>query len=85
MLWTIKEQAARLYFYQTHSRLRQHLEAFIQAYDFAKRLKALRGRPSYELNCDTWSANPVIFHRIPHYLTASYPEAKCTQHQSDKV
>ena len=70
MLRTIKEQTVHRYFYQTHSQLRQHLEAFIQAYNFAKRLKALQGRSPYEYICDKWHENPDIFHKHPHHLTA---------------
>ena len=67
---TLKEQTVYRYFYQTHSQLRQHLDAFIQAYNFAKRLKALQGRSPYEYICDRWRDNPDIFHQKPHHLTA---------------
>ncbi len=67
---TIKEQTVHRYFYQTHSQLRQHLEAFIQAYNFAKRLKALQGRSPYEYIYDKWHENPNIFQKHPHHLTA---------------
>ena len=65
---TLKEQTVYRYFYQTHAQLRQHLEAFIQAYNFAKRLKALKGRSPYEFICDRWRENPEIFHTNPHHL-----------------
>jgi transposase InsO family protein len=67
---TIKEQTVYRYFYQTHLRLHQHLEAFIQAYNFAKRLKALQGRTPYEFICDKWRENPAVFYQHPHHLKA---------------
>ncbi len=67
---TLKEQTVHRYFYETHAQLRQHLEAFIQAYNFAKRLKTLKGRSPYEFICDRWQENPEVFHTEPHHLTA---------------
>ena len=67
---TLKEQTVYRYFYQTHSQLRQHLETFMRAYNFAKRLKALQGRSPYEYICDQWRDNPDYFHQNPHHLTA---------------
>ena len=67
---TIKDQTVYRYFYQTHAQLRQHLDAFVQAYNFAKRLKALQGRSPYEFIFDKWRENPAIFHEHPHHLTA---------------
>ncbi len=66
---TLKEQTVYRYFYQTHAQLRQHLEAFIQAYNFAKRLKTLQGRSPYEFICDRWRENPENFHAEPNHLT----------------
>ena len=65
---TLKEQTVNRYYYQTHAQLRQHLEAFIQAYNFAKRLKTLQGRSPYEFICDRWRENPENFHDNPHHL-----------------
>jgi hypothetical protein len=44
---TLKEATVRRYHYETHRQLREHLEAFLNAYDFAKRLKTLRGLTPY--------------------------------------
>ncbi len=80
---SIKEQTVYRYFYQTHSQLRQHLEAFIQAYNFAKRLKALQGRSPYEFICDRWRDNPDIFHQHPHHLTARLYKVNCQWQRGD--
>ena len=66
---TLKEQTVYRYYYQTHAQLHQHLEAFIQAYNFGKRLKTLKGRSPYEFICDRWRENPDKFHNHPHQLT----------------
>ena len=39
---TLKEATVRRYHYETHRQLREHLEALLNAYNFAKRLKTLR-------------------------------------------
>ncbi len=66
---TLKEQTVYRYFYETHAQLRHHLDAFIQAFNFAKRLKTLKGRSPYEFICDSWHKNPENFHTESHHLT----------------
>ena len=45
---TIKEATVKRYYYETHDLLRQHLTHFVAAYNFARRLKTLRGLAPYE-------------------------------------
>jgi hypothetical protein len=40
---TLKEATVKRYYYETHDQLREHLQTFLMAYNFAKRLKTLRG------------------------------------------
>ena len=40
---TIKDATVKRYFYQTHDELRVHLRDFVDAYNFARRLKTLSG------------------------------------------
>ena len=40
---TIKDATVKRYFYETHDQLRAHLRDFVDAYNFARRLKTLRG------------------------------------------
>jgi hypothetical protein len=40
---TIKETAAKCFHYQSHDQLKTHLQTFLMAYNFTKRLKALKG------------------------------------------
>ena len=40
---TIKDATVKRYFYETHDLLRAHLRDFVDAYNFARRLKTLKG------------------------------------------
>ena len=40
---TIKDATVKRFYYETHDQLRQHLADFVSAYNFARRLKTLRG------------------------------------------
>jgi transposase InsO family protein len=40
---TLKDATVKKYYYQTHHHLKAHLQAFLMAYNFAKRLKTLKG------------------------------------------
>jgi hypothetical protein len=40
---TIKEATIKRFYYETHDQLRSHLADFVAAYNFAKRLKTLKG------------------------------------------
>jgi hypothetical protein len=40
---TLKEARVKCYYYQTHQQLKEHLQAFLMAYNFAKHIKILRG------------------------------------------
>jgi transposase InsO family protein len=42
---TIKDATVKRYFYQTHDELRVHPRDFVDAYNFARRLKTLRPHP----------------------------------------
>jgi Integrase core domain len=44
----IKEATVKRYFYETHAELRMHLGDFVTAYNFARRLKTLKGLTPYE-------------------------------------
>ena len=55
---TIKDATVKRYFYETHSQLKAHLNDFLKAYNFARRLKTLKGLTPYEYLCKTVDANP---------------------------
>jgi len=45
---TIKEATVQRYHYDNHKQLRQHLDDFVSAYNFGRRLKTLKGLTPYE-------------------------------------
>jgi hypothetical protein len=53
------------YYYDTHRQLEEHLAAFLDAYNFAKRLKTLRGLTPYEAICKAWADTPASFRYDP--------------------
>lgn len=67
---TLKEATVRRYHYDTHRDLREHLEAFLSAYNFAKRLKTLKGLTPYEHICNVWADQPSRFRYDPLHLTS---------------
>ena len=67
---TLKEATVRRYHYDTHRDLREHLEAFLNAYNFAKRLKTLKGLTPYEHICKVWADQPSRFRYDPLHLTS---------------
>ena len=65
---TLKEATVKRYHYDTDDQLRSHLAAFLDAYNFAKRLKTLRGLTPYEAICKAWSDDPHRFRIDPSGL-----------------
>ena len=65
---TLKEATVRRYHYDTHQQLKDHLGAFIDAYNFARRLKTLNGLTPYEAICRTWADQPHRFRKNPNQL-----------------
>ena len=62
---TIKDATVKRYFYETHDQLRVHLRDFVDAYNFARRLKTLRGLTPYEFICKAWTSEPHRFKLNP--------------------
>ncbi len=67
---TIKDATVKRFYYETHDELRAHLTDFVTAYNFAKRLKTLKGLTPYEYICKTWTKEPERFalnplHQMP--------------------
>ena len=64
---TIKEAMVKRYHYDSHDQLRQHLGDFVTAYNFARRLKTLKGLTPYEAICKAWQNDPNRFTSNPHH------------------
>jgi len=62
---TLKEATVKQYHYGSHDQLKQHLHAFVMAYNFAKRLKMLKGLTPYEYICQIWTKDPDRFRIDP--------------------
>ena len=64
---TIQDATVKRFYYESHEQLRQHLADFVAAYNFARRLKTLRGLTPYEAICKTWTEQPSRFIHDPHH------------------
>lgn len=67
---TIKDATVKRYHYDSHEQLRSHLADFLDAYNFARRLKTLSGLTPYEYICKNWTSEPDRFvvdpiHQMP--------------------
>jgi transposase InsO family protein len=68
---TIKEATVKRFHYDGHDQLRAHLESFVAVYNFARRLKTLKGLTPYEFICKRWTAEPEKFRLNPiHQMPA---------------
>ncbi|MFA5688679.1 MAG: integrase core domain-containing protein, partial [Kiritimatiellales bacterium] len=66
---TLKEATVKRYHYGTHDQLKEHIQTFLMACHFAKRLKALRGLTPYEYLCKLWTSDPDRFKFDPFQHT----------------
>lgn len=67
---TIKGATVKRFHYEDHDQLRRHLADFIDAYNFGRRLKALRGLTPYEFIVKCWTSESERFtldptHQMP--------------------
>jgi hypothetical protein len=67
---TLKEATVQRYHYDSHDQMKHHLADFLAAYNFARRLKTLKGLTPYEYICRSWSKEPQRFclnplHQMP--------------------
>jgi transposase InsO family protein len=66
---TLKDATVKRYHYESHDELRAHLRLFLDAYNHARRLKALRGLTPYEFICRAWTKEPERFRLDPSHHT----------------
>jgi transposase InsO family protein len=62
---TIKDATVKRFHYDDHDQLRQHLDDFMAAYNFGRRLKTLKGLTPYEFICKSWTSDPNRFKLNP--------------------
>ena len=58
---TLKEATVKRYYYDIHDQLKLHLGQFLNAYNFARRLKALKGLTPCEFIAKIWKREPQRF------------------------
>ena len=58
---TIKDATVSRYHYDNHAQMRTHLDDFIAAYNFARKLKTFEGITPYEFLCKSFFAEPNRF------------------------
>lgn len=66
---TLKEATVKRYYYQSHGQLKQHMQTFLMACNFARRLKTLKGLTAYEYICQIWTKEPERFKINPIHHT----------------
>jgi transposase InsO family protein len=62
---TIKDATVKRYHYESNGQLVRHLDDFVAAYNFARRLKTLNGLTPYEFICKRWTIEPKRFSLNP--------------------
>ena len=65
---TIKDATVKTFYYKTHEELKQHLHDFLMAYNFAKRLKSLKGKTPWQFIQHQWTIHPEYFITNPNYF-----------------
>lgn len=64
---TIKQATVQRYHYSSHQQFREHLDCFLSAYNFARRLKSLNGSTPHQFLCNTFSSQPHRFLTNPSH------------------
>ncbi|QQR63377.1 IS481 family transposase [bacterium] len=69
---TLKDATVKTFHYASNCELKQHLHSFLMAFNFAKRLKALKGKTPWQFILNEWTNHPEYFTLDPtHYLLGS--------------
>jgi len=76
---TIKDATVKRFHYDSHDQLRRHLQDFIDAYNFGRRLKTLKGLTPYAFICkqciiepERFTLNPI--HQMPGLNTLVFSD-----------
>lgn len=64
---TLKDATVKRHHYESHEQLKEHLYNFLNAYNFAKRLKTLKGLTPYEAIIQCWTKEPERFNINPNH------------------
>ena len=66
---TLKDATVKRFHYGSHDELRTHVQLFLDAYNHARRLKALRGLTPYEFIHQACTHEPKRFRLDPAHHT----------------
>jgi len=58
---TLKEATVNNFHYASHDELKHHLHDYLMAYNFAKRLKAIKGKTPWQFVLNQWTIQPEYF------------------------
>lgn len=62
---SLRAHIVKHFHYDDHEQLPQYLANFIDAYNFDRRLKTLKGLTPYEFICKQWTSEPKRFRIDP--------------------
>lgn len=65
---TLKEATVNSFHYASHDELKHHLHAYLMAYNFAKRLKAIKGKTPWQFILNHWTIHPEYFILNPNHF-----------------
>lgn len=65
---TLKEATVNNFHYASDDELKQHLHAYLMAYNFAKRLKAIKGKTPWQFILNQWTIHPEYFILNPNHF-----------------
>ena len=65
---TLKEATVHTFNYSNHKELKRHLHSYLMAYNFAKRLKSLKGKTPWQFILDDWEKHPDYFNSNPNHF-----------------
>lgn len=65
---TLKEATVNNFHYASHDKLKKHLHAYLMAYNFAKRLKAIKGKTPWQFILNQWAIHPEYFTINPNHF-----------------
>lgn len=64
---TLKDATVKRYYYETHDELRTHLNNFVSAYNYTRRLKTLKDLTPFGFICEIWTKEPSRFTLNPYH------------------
>ena len=80
---TIKDATVKRYHYTSHKQLKQHLYNFLNAYNFAKRLKTLKSLTPYEKIIKYWKNELKRFNINPFHHKLGLNKLEVHQYAAD--